>query len=284
MADHPGRCGRAHPRSRGDDSASPFSGFRRAGSSPLAGRRRQATGTGLDLHRLIPARGETTCPWRAPPCADAAHPRSRGDDFGGAVGGDARPGSSPLAGRRQLQRALGQRVRRLIPARGETTTTRPAGTTRRRAHPRSRGDDPGTRPRLGGRLGSSPLAGRRQSVQVRTVRATRLIPARGETTVGLWSGVHGPGAHPRSRGDDPAMVRAGRSRNGSSPLAGRRRVRVIGTAETARLIPARGETTGPHEPHPGCRRAHPRSRGDDEGMIGGYIRGAGSSPLAGRRL
>ncbi len=193
------------------------------------------------------------------------------------------PGSSPLAGRRLPPSGRRDRRGGLIPARGETTRLSRGSWASRRAHPRSRGDDCSSVAGRGSSTGSSPLAGRRPAPCHAAPPGVRLIPARGETTRPGHHQQAAPRAHPRSRGDDvPGRLRpAGHA--GSSPLAGRRHpVTRRGVCERG-LIPARGETTpGRRARRTGCR-AHPRSRGDDDGLWVLCLSDDGSSPLAGRR-
>ncbi len=171
----------------------------------------------------------------------------------------------------------------LIPARGETTVSVRRCWHGRWAHPRSRGDDKTDHDRLLTQHGSSPLAGRRPPRERDRLGVRGLIPARGETTPGGPRRVFSFGAHPRSRGDDSGMSGSGGESVGSSPLAGRRRVRHLLRPPVGGLIPARGETTS--SAHPWCPtvQAHPRSRGDDSHVRCVTRFEPGSSPLAGRR-
>ncbi len=273
----------AHPRSRGDDSDLARAAAPQGGSSPLAGRRRTRPPGRKPLAGLIPARGETT---RRPTGlfdGAEAHPRSRGDDppRQGTLRSSA--GSSPLAGRRRTQGQYPQIGVRLIPARGETTTSGSPTTPRGEAHPRSRGDDVQRQRLHHTHPGSSPLAGRRPAGRVRQGPRGGLIPARGETTTGRRRRRAGPPAHPRSRGDDARMYVRTTSTLGSSPLAGRRHRTARANPPRGGLIPARGETTASRNSRPASRRAHPRSRGDDADELAWQLEQQGSSPLAGRR-
>ncbi|VEH26930.1 Domain of uncharacterised function (DUF2825) [Cellulomonas fimi] len=279
-----GCAGPAHPRTRGDDPDGASSAFSIAGSSPHAGRRRLgAVPTRLGVG-LIPARGETTVDRCGHGGADGAHPRTRGDDKCGAPRPWNSYGSSPHAGRRHRRPATMATTTGLIPARGETTSVTRPPRRRRRAHPRTRGDDSGSGASPDPPQGSSPHAGRRLRTLPEDAAHDGLIPARGETTSSAWSPRGSPRAHPRTRGDDLRRVTDERVARGSSPHAGRRRGRARRRARVVRLIPARGETTRTHGYPRARRRAHPRTRGDDRWSHRPHSPSRGSSPHAGRRL
>ncbi len=273
----------AHPRSRGDDAPRVSLTMPQAGSSPLAGRRPPVVRRLPGDRGLIPARGETTGAVQPIDPLAAAHPRSRGDDWHVVVADLAQHGSSPLAGRRPDRTPGARGVSGLIPARGETTWSWRPSSSASRAHPRSRGDDSASTSPSFTVPGSSPLAGRRPPVGEHPVAQARLIPARGETTRAWWGRTREPQAHPRSRGDDMTGSVTRLSREGSSPLAGRRHRAHRRECLHGGLIPARGETT-PRQARRSVRRtAHPRSRGDDTACRSRSTDVAGSSPLAGRR-
>ena len=152
-------------------------------------------------------------------CANAAHPRSRGEHAGLALPGILSGGSSPLA-RGTCPRDIAQPdVPRLIPARAGNITPKTPFPRLRAAHPRSRGEhfsvvvmtDPGA--------GSSPLA--RGTCPPRFVpdKAVRLIPARaGNMRLPDRRGSE-PTAHPRSRGEHQRRRWRAGAGDGSSPLA-----------------------------------------------------------------
>ncbi|VEH26933.1 Domain of uncharacterised function (DUF2825) [Cellulomonas fimi] len=172
----------AHPRTRGDDAGLNAEDMAARGSSPHAGRRPHGRHRRPRVERLIPARGETTAPSDRHATATRAHPRTRGDDGDSTGDSDTEWGSSPHAGRRRTSPAKFTRARRLIPARGETTTRSTPRVSRPRAHPRTRGDDEYTLTLPVTTAGSSPHAGRRHCARPGGREPRRLIPARGETT------------------------------------------------------------------------------------------------------
>ncbi len=211
----------AHPRSRGDDASTRGDHPRRRGSSPLAGRRRPRRPGRRRGRGLIPARGETT-PGRSPGSGrPRAHPRSRGDDARRDAPAPGAAGSSPLAGRRLLDRRQVDPLNGLIPARGETTGSRRSAGRWGSAHPRSRGDDGLGGGRVAMATGSSPLAGRRRRHAQGAAAGRGLIPARGETTH-LDQQQHTDASASGITSED-AMPPARRPRGDCLPLAGRSR-------------------------------------------------------------
>ncbi len=131
----------AHPRSRGENSASRLPSSRLPGSSPLTRGKHLQWLDSQKWSGLIPAHAGKTpgglC--QGPP--DPAHPRSRGENSAIAAFCSATLGSSPLT-RGKPDRAAGPgQVLGLIPAHAGKTA--PVGKSRRlkAAHPRSRGEN-----------------------------------------------------------------------------------------------------------------------------------------------
>ena len=86
----------AHPRSRGENTASALVAALNSGSSPLTRGKQRLTYRRTGSQRLIPAHAGKT-PKRLPPSSlTPAHPRSRGENGDVAVGQAHEPGSSPL--------------------------------------------------------------------------------------------------------------------------------------------------------------------------------------------
>ena len=107
-----------------------------------------------------------------------------------------------------------------------------------------------------------------------------LIPARAGTTTSPCCSPPRRRAHPRSRGDHPALMRSIITPPGSSPLARGPQQSLSLAVPAPGLIPARAGTTpgrSPQEPEPG---AHPRSRGDHAHCSSAIVCAWGSSPLA----
>ena len=134
--------------------------------------------------RLIPAHAGKTSAYTVHITEVPAHPRSRGENFLIVEVAEKLDGSSPLT--RGKPHDLGCHVGDpgLIPAH--------AGKTRRltiligciKAHPRSRGENPVTRPRRASVLGSSPLTRGKLNPAHRRRERRRLIPAHAGKTLG----------------------------------------------------------------------------------------------------
>ena len=148
---------KAHPRSRGENTASRGGDYSRQGSSPLT---RGKPGRALHSLRqlgLIPAHAGKTDNHGCIRIGGRAHPRSRGENRVLAVLGSTREGSSPLTrGKRHLEPA-GRDRRGLIPAHAGKTTPIGCGISSPPAHPRSRGENCDAEDFREALNGSSPL-------------------------------------------------------------------------------------------------------------------------------
>ena len=174
---------RAHPRSRGADSAWDDVVVVAEGSSPLARGGLEDEATGFAVVGLIPARaGRTHAQCRRRALA-GAHPRSRGPDKGELVGMGDVSGSSPLARGGPAEGEVGPDGGGLIPARAGRTWSASSRSPSSRAHPRSRGADTRGSGCAARREGSSPLARGGRSGHQRRCAAVGLIPARAGRTM-----------------------------------------------------------------------------------------------------
>ena len=86
-------------------------------------------------------------------------------------------------------------------------------------------------------------------------------------------------AHPRSRGENPALVTMDEIWKGSSPLTRGKQSREMERITRDRLIPAHAGKTGGSAIPPGLDWAHPRSRGENPYRVMAARRATGSSPL-----
>ena len=157
---------------------------------------------------LIPAHAGKTTPRSTRPGARWAHPRSRGENERRHLAVLSEAGSSPLA--RGKRRGDGARCRAdgLIPAHAGKTLWSRRPTRTARAHPRSRGENKRYRSGTGPRQGSSPLTRGKQLVGALVLDGLGLIPAHAGKTCGPGSRRARLGAHPRSRGENPAACRS----------------------------------------------------------------------------
>ena len=130
---------RAHPRSRGENADSEVRVRERAGSSPLTRGKHVPSVYGGRRPGLIPAHAGKTPPPESITTASAAHPRSRGENFGPFMLGCCDKGSSPLTRGKRTGAQVNIGGRGLIPAHAGKTRTVTVRCIRLRAHPRSRG-------------------------------------------------------------------------------------------------------------------------------------------------
>ena len=117
---------------------------------------------------------------------------------------------------------------------------------RRRAHPRSRGENwvhltSGSAPR-----GSSPLTRGKLSVAMGGATLQRLIPAHAGKTISVATALVSQRAHPRSRGENFITTMYGLGLRGSSPLTRGKPVVEFAADRPRGLIPAHaGKTRRP---------------------------------------
>ena len=150
---------------------------------------------------------------------------------------------------------------------------------RQRAHPRSRGENLNqsiTEPTADG---SSPLTRGKHPAGFPSGQTTRLIPAHaGKTREGCGSGSTWE-AHPRSRGENQVGETFVQIGTGSSPLTRGKPPRGRRGRCRHGLIPAHAGKTHLGFPGGGHCRAHPRSRGENDGVVMMWAISGGSSPL-----
>ena len=132
---------RAHPRPRGENTYVVTPWCYAEGSSPLTQGKPQVTVEGTVEEGLIPAHAGKTLHNPAHRSASTAHPRSRGENIYSVIAAVADWGSSPLTRGKQSIASQRRRTPRLIPAHAGKTCSQRCGCGRRRAHPRSRGEN-----------------------------------------------------------------------------------------------------------------------------------------------
>ena len=169
-------------------------------------------------------------------------------------------------------------ARRIIPAYAGSTNPPTLTHSRRRDHPRIRGEHASWRPSTPAPLGSSPHTRGAPPGHAHRDSAGRIIPAYAGSTDRVIQLVDSGGDHPRIRGEHVDRVLVGIVEYGSSPHTrgarrpGRRRARG------AWIIPAYAGSTSPATP--GRRRPgdHPRIRGEHAAVLLASSVWAGSSP------
>ena len=133
--------GRAHPRSRGENTPLYLRLALTAGSSPLTRGKRRRCWSAFQSVRLIPAHAGKTPPARPSPSLWPAHPRSRGENKARATPVMMTDGSSPLTRGKPVPSLRTPPADGLIPAHAGKTTSSDLMASTGRAHPRSRGEN-----------------------------------------------------------------------------------------------------------------------------------------------
>ena len=134
-------AGRAHPRSRGENSAAYPARPSLRGSSPLTRGKRILLLTSFDEGRLIPAHAGKTRPTGLQCSRLSAHPRSRGENRIRTMTRLMRRGSSPLTRGKPYKAQWYGRTLGLIPAHAGKTPSPSYTVAGHPAHPRSRGEN-----------------------------------------------------------------------------------------------------------------------------------------------
>ena len=148
-----------------------------------------------------------------------------------------------------------------------------------RAHPRSRGENWGSRVPASRARGSSPLTRGKPHAPRRLDPVLGLIPAHaGKTPTPVESAAAGS-AHPRSRGENLPLGGRGLRGEGSSPLTRGKHSAARNPGRHWGLIPAHAGKTARRARTRARPRAHPRSRGENEMSAQLSAFAAGSSPL-----
>ena len=270
---------RAHPRSRGENERGALRLLDWAGSSPLTRGKLVVLQVAEGERGLIPAHAGKTLTMTFRLDRLGAHPRSRGENAASMLVGCQALGSSPLT-RGKPQHIPGDRLRDgLIPAHAGKTSYSRSRRVFLWAHPRSRGENPRSYPKMPRDRGSSPLTrGKPQHVPGDRL-SDGLIPAHAGKTR-LWSGATRTWpAHPRSRGENVRPKPASVYLVGSSPLTRGKLVQREREARLPGLIPAHAGKTCSSSLRGLGKRAHPRSRGENLARPDRSEQLVGSSPL-----
>ena len=276
--------GRAHPRSRGENWSDRLYTSDTWGSSPLTRGKPARRGLEGMVRRLIPAHAGKTADTHRRCEYQAAHPRSRGENYQYHHDWYQPSGSSPLTRGKPARRGLEGMVRRLIPAHAGKTTVAALALHGNAAHPRSRGENlPVLHPSMTVD-GSSPLTRGKPQRRRGRQRGHRLIPAHAGKT-SLPSRWRRPArAHPRSRGENMNARFTSRATCGSSPLTRGKHRRLYQRHHECRLIPAHAGKTLRDVPFRRVGTAHPRSRGENYAHTRPSRQPWGSSPLTRGKL
>ena len=171
------------------------------GSPPLAREPQRLGARALIDDGITPARAGTTYYKNAKNCTYRDHPRSRGNHFFISRHLSGLRGSPPLA--REPRSAPSGTIifPRITPARAGTTSRSSSPSSRRRDHPRSRGNHATSPAMYCFRLGSPPLAREPLLIRRHGDVQLRITPARAGTTPASSCPQRGNQDHPRSRGN-----------------------------------------------------------------------------------
>ena len=188
-----------HPRSRGENTVTWRRNSPPPGTSPLARGKPAGVKAAEQNLRNIPARAGKTFEHQCIFLVFWEHPRSRGENIPMWSARYFVAGTSPLA------RGKHSALRRPQPNVLE--------------HPRSRGENETSFMTVATKPGTSPLARGKPSPQLRRAREQRNIPARAGKTCDVMQSLHAVKEHPRSRGENCALLDGSRWIWGTSPLA-----------------------------------------------------------------
>ena len=249
------------------------------GSSPLTRGKLAIYVDVIDDEGLIPAHAGKTPRANTPRPASWAHPRSRGENATVRLIRTVTAGSSPLTRGKHGARQRTRRLSGLIPAHAGKTFAPTPKSIHGEAHPRSRGENhlPGLVDADDG--GSSPLTRGKLDRLVRAVEPEGLIPAHAGKTWLPTERYPSRTAHPRSRGENSGVTMHALRHRGSSPLTRGKLTSSSRSAADAGLIPAHAGKTHWPTRELVYSGAHPRSRGENDGLSIDIDPAVGSSPL-----
>ena len=188
-------------------------------------------------------------------------------------------GSSPLTRGKRATRDTSRTGSGLIPAHAGKTIARARRASTRRAHPRSRGENVIVVRVLAALTGSSPLTRGKPVERDGGGRGVGLIPAHAGKTEDARRATKPARAHPRSRGENASDGVGLGWPGGSSPLTRGKLTVIVSLLIRMGLIPAHAGKTARTHTSPAPKRAHPRSRGENNFEINPGWQALGSSPL-----
>ena len=269
----------AHPRSRGENRRARAGLPLGPGSSPLTRGKPSTRGCSLLHLGLIPAHAGKTVEGEVWVWDRRAHPRSRGENSVRLSPGLRGRGSSPLTRGKPGASLATVLYVGLIPAHAGKTSSPQPRSWKRRAHPRSRGENVIVSVLADTKRGSSPLTRGKPGRDCVDRIGLRLIPAHAGKTQSRPRRGSRMAAHPRSRGENIVTGYTDMGNGGSSPLTRGKPSSCTLRPRTARLIPAHAGKTQRRAFRGLAAPAHPRSRGENGGVPATAPVPEGSSPL-----
>ena len=265
---------------RGEHRVKKQGGKPEKGSSPHARGALQRENVVEKQLGIIPACAGSTMTLGTPMVGVGDHPRMRGEHTACTAPSLTRGGSSPHARGALCPLCGWGTLPGIIPACAGSTSCRATTTSRRRDHPRMRGEH--TKSGLSGMVlpGSSPHARGAQINATRRCGQNGIIPACAGSTPTrsisrLWTW-----DHPRMRGEHTSKRRVRSGTRGSSPHARGALGYVHRQLLDAGIIPACAGSTHSSVPGSMSCRDHPRMRGEHRVDEGERACSLGSSPHA----
>ena len=249
------------------------------GSSPLTRGKPPGARCRVVRQGLIPTHAGKTPRRREHSPRLRAHPHSRGENSGFDTTNLSAAGSSPLTRGKPPQARTSCSPRGLIPTHAGKTSYPSMLKDRLRAHPHSRGENPGAPATSGWSMGSSPLTRGKRATDRRSAGGRRLIPTHAGKTGRRTIVRADPGAHPHSRGENGDRGRGGGNARGSSPLTRGKQRRCPRRPQRPGLIPTHAGKTYEVRARIAARKAHPHSRGENRRSKHSRNPVKGSSPL-----
>ena len=251
-----------HPRIRGEHLVDAGDERGEGGSSPHT----RGAPAGRDhrrpAERIIPAYAGSTFHKILPALPKADHPRIRGEHQEGLVGVLGNAGSSPHTRGARLRDLRIDGPGRIIPAYAGSTRVSRSCHSRKRDHPRIRGEhdivtSTGCRP-----WGSSPHTRGARRVLGNIGPGDRIIPAYAGSTIDVVSRVHLIPDHPRIRGEHEPSQPAATRIPGSSPHTRGAPRHPLRSLRGSGIIPAYAGSTAADRRRRRPARDHPRIRGE----------------------
>ena len=211
--------GRDHPLMRGEHRVKKQGGKPEKGSSPHARGALQRENVVEKQLGIIPACAGSTMTLGTPMVGVGDHPRMRGEHTACTAPSLTRGGSSPHARGALCPLCGWGTLPGIIPACAGSTSCRATTTSRRRDHPRMRGEHGIKSSLISSPTGSSPHARGARGRRRRGAKPKGIIPACAGSTYASSSHMAASRDHPRMRGEHREQALRQFNERGSSPHA-----------------------------------------------------------------
>ena len=269
-----------HPRERGESAPTAAPGTAFDGPSPRARGIHDAAEAYTGDIGSIPASAGNPRPQRWPARPHGVHPRERGESLQPVVPGQYNPGPSPRARGILLRRIRVRSGRGSIPASAGNPASRPPARSRRRVHPRERGESAREVTHRHQPSGPSPRARGIPAKGLTAAQWARSIPASAGNPLEWETTPTNVRVHPRERGESDEVSTGNVPILGPSPRArGIRRLRRP-AGGCVRSIPASAGNPASATSRGDASGVHPRERGESRAALASSTQVAGPSPRA----